>query len=97
MMLLHVTQTDLRLNSALAAFITVVPLFLFDDGPFSILIDLKRIVNNPSLCTLPYISSSFETAWSYFAGATLAHLCMTVSDIATNCCKKGCYWMNTFI
>lgn len=42
MMLLHVTQTDLKLNSALAAFITVVPVFLFDDGPFSILIDLKK-------------------------------------------------------
>lgn len=83
MMLLRVTQTDLELSSALAAFITVVPLFFFDDDPFSILIDFKKACEQ-SMWALLYTSFSLETAWSYFAGAALAHLCMTVSDSVTN-------------
>lgn len=38
----HVTQTCLELSSALAVFISVVPLLIFDDDPFPVLIDLMR-------------------------------------------------------
>ena len=41
-MLLRVTQTGLGLSSALAAFIAVLPLLLFDDDPFPILTDLMK-------------------------------------------------------
>ena len=41
-MLLHVMQTGLELSSALAAFITVVPLLLFDNDHFPILVALVK-------------------------------------------------------